>query len=123
MAVAVVTGGSGGIGRACCERLARDGFDVVSVDAVTPSGGHPGTHVAADLLDVDGALTVVREACERVDVLVNGAGVVESARFGEVGVDDWERVVGVNARAPFFLLQGLVDRMAPGSAVIGIASI
>ena len=44
-------------------------------------------------------------------------------RFGEVGLADWERVVGVNARAPFFLLQGLVDRMPPGSAVIGIASI
>ena len=32
-------------------------------------------------------------------------------------------MVGVNARAPFFLLQGLADRMAPGSAVVGIASI
>ena len=123
MAVAVVTGGSGGIGRACCERLARDGFDVLSVDAVAPSGAHPGTHVTADLLDVDAAIAAIRAARERVDVLVNGAGVVETARFGDVGLADWERVVGVNARAPFFLLQGLVDRMAPGSAVIGIASI
>ena len=123
MAVAVVTGGSGGIGRACCERLARDGFDVLSVDAVAPSGAHPGTHVTADLLDVDAAIAAIRAARERVDVLVNGAGVVEAARFGDVGLADWDRVVGVNARAPFFLLQGLVDRMAPGSAVVGIASI
>ena len=65
----------------------------------------------------------MRVACPRVDVLVNGAGVVEPRPFGEVGLDDWERVVGVNARAPFFLLQGLVDRMEPGSSVIGIASI
>src|SRR4029077_2549126 len=64
-----------------------------------------------------------RAGCARIDLLVNGAGVVESARFGEIGLADWERVVGVNARAPFFLLQGLVDRMPPGSAVIGIASI
>jgi NAD(P)-dependent dehydrogenase (short-subunit alcohol dehydrogenase family) len=123
MAVAVVTGGSGGIGRACCERLARDGFEVLSVDAVAPSGAHPGTHVTADLLDVDAAIAAIRAARERVDVLVNGAGVVEAARFGDVGLADWDRVVGVNARAPFFLLQGLVDRMAPGSAVVGIASI
>jgi 3-oxoacyl-[acyl-carrier protein] reductase len=123
MATAVVTGGSGGIGHACVERLHRDGFDVVSVDAVAPSRPQPATHVATDLLDVEDALAAIRAACPRVDVLVNGAGVVEPVRFGEAGPADWEHVVGVNARAPFFLLQGLADRMPPGSAVIGIASI
>jgi 3-oxoacyl-[acyl-carrier protein] reductase len=123
MAVAVVTGGSGGIGSACVARLARDGFEVVSVDRVPPATPQPASHVTADLLAVEATLEAVRGACARVDVLVNGAGVVEHRPFGEVGLDDWERVVGVNARAPFFLLQGLVDRMPPGSAVIGIASI
>jgi 3-oxoacyl-[acyl-carrier protein] reductase len=123
MAVAVVTGGSGGIGRACVERLTRDGFDVVSVDLVPPPQPGPATHVAADLLDIESTIAAVRVACPRVDVLVNGAGVAESDHFGEVSLSDWERVVGVNARAPFFLLQGLVERMPAGSAVIGIASI
>ncbi len=123
MATAVVTGGSGGIGRACVERLHRDGFDVVSVDAVAPAGAQPGTSIVADLLDVERALEAIRDACPRVDVLVNGAGVVEPVPFAEAGLGDWERVVGVNARAPFFLLQGLADRMPPGSAVVGIASI
>jgi NAD(P)-dependent dehydrogenase (short-subunit alcohol dehydrogenase family) len=123
MAVAVVTGGSGGIGHACAERLTRDGFDVVSIDAVPPARPQPGTHVTADLIDVEATIEAVRAACPRVDVLVNGAGVVEPQSFGQVGLADWERVVGVNARAPFFLLQGLVDRMAAGSSVIGIASI
>ena len=53
MAVAVVTGGSGGIGSACVERLARDGFEVVSVDRVPPATPQPGRHVTADLLDVE----------------------------------------------------------------------
>lgn len=123
MAVAVVTGGSGGIGRACVERLTLDGFDVVSVDLAPPSRPQPGTHVTADLLDADGTIAAVRAACPQIDVLVNGAGVVEPRPFGEVSVADWERVVGVNARAPFFLLQGIVDRMPRGGAVIGIASI
>jgi NAD(P)-dependent dehydrogenase (short-subunit alcohol dehydrogenase family) len=123
MAVAVVTGGSGGIGHACVERLARDGFEVVSLDAVPPAMAQSGTHVTADLLDVEAAIEAVRAVCPRIDVLVNGAGVVEPRPFGEVGLADWERVVGVNARAPFFLLQGLVDRMARGAAVIAIASI
>jgi 3-oxoacyl-[acyl-carrier protein] reductase len=123
MGVAVVTGGSGGIGQACVERLTRDGFEVVSVDVVAPAQSGPGAHVTADLLDVEATVAAVRAVSSRVDVLVNGAGVVERLSFDEVGLADWERVVGVNARAPFFLLQGLVDRMPPGSAVIGIASI
>jgi NAD(P)-dependent dehydrogenase (short-subunit alcohol dehydrogenase family) len=123
MAVAVVTGGSGGIGRACVARLTQDGFDVVSVDLAPPGQPQPGTHVTADLLDAEGTIAAVRAVCPQVDVLVNGAGVVEPRSFGEVSLADWERVVGVNARAPFFLLQGLADRMPRGGAVIGIASI
>jgi NAD(P)-dependent dehydrogenase (short-subunit alcohol dehydrogenase family) len=123
MTVAVVTGGSGGIGRACVERLAGDGFEVVSVDLVAPAEPQPATHVAADLLDIEATVAVVREVCPRVDVLVNGAGIVERLPFDRVDLADWERVVGVNARAPFFLLQGLVDRMPAGSSAINIASI
>jgi NAD(P)-dependent dehydrogenase (short-subunit alcohol dehydrogenase family) len=123
MATAIVTGGSGGIGRACVARLPRDGFDVVSVDAVPPPGPQPARHVTADLLDVERAVAAIRAACPSIDVLVNGAGVVEPVPFAEASLADWERVVGVNARAPFFLLQGLADRMPPGGSVIGIASI
>jgi NAD(P)-dependent dehydrogenase (short-subunit alcohol dehydrogenase family) len=123
MAVAVVTGGAGGIGRACVERLSADGYDVVSVDIAAAAGTQPGRQIAADLRDVAATVEAIREACPQVDVLVNGAGVVEPLPFTSVGLADWDRVVAVNARAPFFLMQGLADRMPRGGAMIGIASI
>jgi NAD(P)-dependent dehydrogenase (short-subunit alcohol dehydrogenase family) len=123
MSIAVVTGGSGGIGSACVAALAAAGHDVVCADIEPPPEGAPGRFVHCDLADVDATLAVLREACPTVAVLVNGAGIVEPERFGDYPVATWDRIYAVNARAPFFLVQGLVDRMAPGSAVVNIASL
>ena len=92
--------------------------------AVPPVEPQPGTHVTADLLDVEADDRRRARAPARASTCSSTAPASSSrGPFGEVGLADWERVVGVNARAPFFLLQGLVDRMPPGSAVVGIASI
>jgi 3alpha(or 20beta)-hydroxysteroid dehydrogenase len=121
--VAVVTGGSGGIGSACVRALAAAGHDVVSVDVAPAPGDLPGRFVHADLADPHGALGAIRDTCARVDVLVNGAGIVERNRFGAYDPDEWNRVFAVNAQAPFFLVQGLVDLMAPGASVVNISSL
>lgn len=123
MGVGVVTGGCGGIGSACARRLAADGHDVVVVDLQPAPEGLPARFVQADLSALPAALTAIRASCERIDVLVNGAGIVERNRFGCYEEEEWEHVYAVNVRAPLFLAQGLVDCMPAGSSIVNIASI
>jgi NAD(P)-dependent dehydrogenase (short-subunit alcohol dehydrogenase family) len=96
---------------------------VVGADVDPPPAGAPGRHVRCDLTDVEATLAALRDACPAVDVLVNGAGIVEPERFGDYALETWERVYAVNARAPLFLAQGLVDRMPAGAAIVNIASL
>jgi 3alpha(or 20beta)-hydroxysteroid dehydrogenase len=122
MSTAVVTGGSGGIGGACARKLAAAGHHVLALDVRDPEGRLPGPLILCDLSDPTAAVAAIRAECEQVDVLVNAAGIVERMRFGELTADEWERVHAVNARAPLLLVQGLVELMPAGSAIVNVAS-
>jgi 3-oxoacyl-[acyl-carrier protein] reductase len=122
--VALVTGGSGGIGRALCARLAGVGAAVAVgygsgqapaealVDAIAGRGGRA-IAVGGDLAEPETPSALV-EATERalgpVDVLVANAGTGSPLELQDVRLEDWNRVVDVNLRAPFLLAQ----RVAPG---------
>lgn len=137
-AVAVVTGASRGIGRAIAVGLARAGADVVGVARsghalrelgteiqATGGGFH---HVAVDLADPDAPARVAEAAWawrDRVDVLVNGAGILIRTEVPDVTLEQWELQVGLNVRAPFFLTQELGRRMmaSGGGAVVNVTSV
>ena len=130
---AVVTGAGRGIGRAIALALVREGFDVVGIDAVfEPDNRRTGLFevkaaaarlggrflpVAGDVArieDHDRMLDAAAGTCGRIDVLVNNAGVAPAKRADvlETAPESYDRVLGVNARGPFFLTQNAARRMA-----------
>jgi len=137
---AIVTGSSSGIGQGIAERLAREGANVV-IDYVGHSdgaevtlkkvqaAGAKGIIVAADVSQVSAVRNLVSEgwkAFGSVDILVNNAGVEKEAAFWEATEQDYDLVLGVNLKGPFFLTQAFVQRLLavkkPGR-VINISSV
>ncbi len=136
--VALVTGASGGIGRAMALALARAGAAVVvvarreqelaeTVAQVAGSGGRAYA-LAADLVDLDGLETLARTASEPLgapDILVNCAGVNLRQPFEEITPASWRLTVDLNLAVPFFLARALLPAMRERGwgRVINIASL
>jgi NAD(P)-dependent dehydrogenase (short-subunit alcohol dehydrogenase family) len=120
----VVTGGSRGIGREIVARFAARGDEVLALgrgeQALTALADElPGVRTAlCDVSDED-QVTDVLGALERVDVLVNNAGVSESAPLHRTTLDAWERQLRANATGPFLCTRAVVEGMrARGTGTI-----
>jgi 3-oxoacyl-[acyl-carrier protein] reductase len=126
--VALVTGGSGGIGTVLCRRLAAEGMAVAvhfrdrveiadRIVAEIVEGGGRAAAIPADLL-VPRASELLVDAVERelgpVDVLVANHGLAHKATFDEVDAGAWDETMAINLRAPHLLarrvLPGMRDR-------------
>jgi glucose 1-dehydrogenase len=138
--VAIVTGGGSGIGQSIAKRLGREGASVVidyvgSADGAEKTKqdieqhGGKGDVFQADVSDLEQARQLIDEAWERfgsADILVNNAGVERRADFWDTTVEDFDTVMAVNLRGPFFLTQAFVRRLRatkkPGR-IINISSV
>ncbi|MGV9905936.1 SDR family NAD(P)-dependent oxidoreductase [Streptomyces sp. NPDC003388] len=130
--VAVVTGGSSGIGRAVAAALARAGASTVivargearlaaTVDDLTAHGCRA-SWVGADLGTRDGVRAAAEEAAGvfgEPDILINSAGINLRPPMGELGEDVWDATMAVNLEAPYLLGQ----RFGPGMAERGFGRI
>ena len=127
--IAIVTGGSRGIGRATVQRLAADGGQVLTCGRGARPGDLPDgiEWVQADVADPSQAAGVVARANDLhgpVSLLVNNAGVQVERTVADSTDDDWDLVVGVNCRGPFNLSRAVLPQMAEhGGVIINIGSV
>jgi NAD(P)-dependent dehydrogenase (short-subunit alcohol dehydrogenase family) len=140
--IALVTGASRGIGRAIAVRLAQDGALVgvhyrsesdrakQTLDLIRAQGGD-GFLVAADLADPAGAAQLAdaligelraRRDPQLLDILVNNAGIDDRKTIEQVTEADFDRMLKINFKTPFFLIQRLLPVMADGGRIINISS-
>jgi NAD(P)-dependent dehydrogenase (short-subunit alcohol dehydrogenase family) len=135
--VAVVTGGAQGIGKACVQRLSEAGYAVIIAD-VSPHGesivlelkrdGFDASFLHCDTslpADINRLFAVVGQSHGGVDVLVNNAAITRPIPFFDVTADDWDQILGVNARGYFLVLQAAATQMREKGrgAIVNVASI
>ncbi len=138
--VAIVTGSGSGIGQNIAMRLAREGARVVvdyvgsdegakqTVDTITKAGG-AAVPFAADITRLDQVQALVDAAYSTYgscDILVNNAGLEKKADFWNVTEEDYEKVMDVNLKGPFFVTQAFVRKLRDAKKkgrVINISSV
>jgi 3-oxoacyl-[acyl-carrier protein] reductase len=134
--VALVTGGSGGIGRAIAERLAADGMRVLVhyagnvgrakevVEAITAAGG-TASAASADVADQAQVADLFDAAEQRyggIDVVVNTAGIMLLSPLVDLNLNDLDRMHRTNIRGTFVVDQQAARRVRRGGAIINFSS-
>ena len=134
--VALITGGSRGIGAAIAKRLAADGANVAitytkgadaaaSVVKEIEHDGQKAVAIQADVTDagaVGAAVEKIVEAFGRIDVLVNNAGTAVAKKFEETTLEELDRLIDINVRGVFVTTQAALKHMESGGRIIMIGS-
>ncbi len=136
--VTLVTGGGSGIGRGIAQMFAEEGALVMVVDVslegaketaqkITSEGGDA-RFVQADISKEDEVQQIVQEAVDtwdRLDVLVNNAGIVREGSVTETTIEDWDAVMGINLRGTFLCSRYALNQMVQqgAGAIINIGSV
>jgi 3-oxoacyl-[acyl-carrier protein] reductase len=133
---AVVTGGSRGIGRAIVQRLAAEGASVVfsflasqqAADELVAAAGPDRRIIAVQadqgsIADQQHLMSQADELLGGLDILVNNAAIGPSQLFTEITEADYDLVMGVNVKGPFFAMQEAARRLRDHGRIINISSV
>jgi 3-oxoacyl-[acyl-carrier protein] reductase len=133
---ALVTGGTGGMGRVIAGRLAADGMDVAvvylgdadpakaTVGEIEARGQH-GAALMADIADekaVSDLFDAVEDRFEHVDVVVHTAGINRPAPLTDMDLADFDAIHRVNVRGTFVVDQQAARRVHPGGSIVNVSS-
>ncbi len=129
---ALVTGGASGIGKACCEVLAHEGYRVAVADrdelaarAVADAiGGH---EIQLDVSSEASVVAAVARAVElfdgRLDALVTSAGIADTTEFFAIDLATWQRVYEVNVLGTYLCIREAAKHMTRGARICTVASV
>src|ERR1700726_296639 len=134
--IALITGGSRGIGAAIAKRLAADGANVAityskgaeaaaAVVKEIERAGRKAIAIQADATDADAVNAAVEKTVTtfgRLDVLVNNAGTAIPKRFEETTLEELDRLIDINVRGTFVATQAALKHMQSGGRIIMIGS-
>ena len=137
--VALVTGGSGHLGAAICQRLASEGAHVVVhynrgaeaaervVADIVATGGSAGT-IQANVTDgdeVEQMVKTIHQEHEKIDILVNNAGITRDTLFVRMSEADWDAVMETNLKSAFLCSKAVVRNMlrARYGRIVNVSSI
>ncbi len=133
---ALVTGGTGGMGRVIAARLAADGFDVAvayvgSIDLADATvgeikeQGRRGAAFAADIADEEAASALfddVEDRFGRLDVVVHTAGINHPVALADLDLADFDEIHRVNVRGTFVVNQQAARRVRDGGSIVNLSS-
>jgi len=123
--VAFVTGATGGMGKAICFALAKNGADVGICTHTQPEAarqmkkeieafGRKAMTVRADVSlksEVFAAIGDVQKELGPIDILVNNAGITLTGKLEEIAEEDWDRVLAINLKSVFLCMQAVIPEM------------
>jgi NAD(P)-dependent dehydrogenase (short-subunit alcohol dehydrogenase family) len=131
--IAVVTGGSSGIGLATAQLLAAEGAHVFitgrrkkELDAAVEQIGRNVTAVQGDvskLADLDRLFAMVKEAKGRIDILFANAGIAEGAPLTEITEEQFDRHFSINVKGALFTVQKALPLLRDGASIILTSSV
>ncbi len=131
--VVIVTGAAQGIGEACARRFAGEGAKVVIADLDAQRGQALAKELAADFIacdvgdkaQVDALVAQTVQRHQRIDVLVNNAGILRAADFLDISEADFDAVLRVNIKGAFLVGQAVARVMAAqgGGSIVNMSSV